>query len=164
MLKHMYHIMVRSYWGHDILKHLAPHYDKEIRYTSRAYSLPISLKIFQVHVEAFVPDHNRSYWGHYINIWHLFQRLISHFLVHFFCQKYTSKYNFTRIAHNSLNNGFWAVLIPFLEVRYFWCFWIENHVFDVGKKSSSEQCVFVQYFFTSIYHYNIGLNFPKFRT
>ena len=94
----------------------------------------------------------------------LFQWLISHFLVHFFCQKYTSKYNFTTIAHNSLNNGFWAVLIPFLEVRYIWCFWMENHVFDVRKKSSPVLCIFVHYFFTSIYHYNIGLNFPNFQT
>ena len=45
-------------------------------------------------------------------------------------QKYTRKSDFAKSSHNSLNNGFWAVLIPFLEVRYFWCFWMENHIFD----------------------------------
>ena len=41
---------------------------------------------------------------------------------------------------------------------------MENHIFDVRKKSSAVLCIFVQYFSTSNYHYNIGLKIPKFQT
>ena len=38
-------------------------------------------------------------------------------------QKSTWNPIFSKIAHNSLNNGRRAVLIPFLDFQYFWTFW-----------------------------------------
>ena len=38
-------------------------------------------------------------------------------------EKYTRKSDFTKSSHNSLNNGFWAVLIPFLD---FWFFKVQK--------------------------------------
>ena len=39
-------------------------------------------------------------------------------------QKSTWNPIFSKIAHNSLNNGRRAVLIPFLDFQYFWTFWV----------------------------------------
>ena len=74
------------------------------------------------------------------------------------------KFPTTSIAHNSLIRAPRRLLRSFFEFGCFWCFWMENHIFDVRKKSSAVLCIFVQYFFTSNYHYNIGLKIPKFQT
>ena len=51
------------------------------------------------------------------------------FLINFFefcvlAPKSILKFDFFYFANNSLNNGRWVVLTPFLDFQYFWTFWV----------------------------------------
>ena len=68
-------------------------------------------------------------------------------------QKSTWNPIFSKIAHNSLNNGRRAVLIPFLDFQYFWTFWWfllifcyhffwKNHQVSEGRRLLLHQEIF----------------------
>ena len=66
MLKHLYQIMIRRLRPLYLktFGHLASHYGKEIRYTSKAYSYPYRLRFSKYMLKHFYQIIIRSYWGH----------------------------------------------------------------------------------------------------
>ena len=66
MLNHLYQIMIRRLRPLYLktFGHLASHYGKEIRYTSKAYSYPYRLRFSKYVLKHLYQIIIRSYWGH----------------------------------------------------------------------------------------------------
>ena len=85
------------------------------------------IDLFKVYMKRFfINRKDKVLYFLYLDVFFGLSMANAAFFGYFFCifwsQKYYSKPDFFNIAHNSLNNGLWAVLKPFLEFKLFWTF------------------------------------------